>query len=368
LTSADFRRRLAVAALLAVASLALYGWAPRYRLVGDELLRNANFSAGIGGWQSGGDVTIAGGTATLRNSEASRIIDIDQRIADPAPGYYSFSAEVRPEGVVRGPHHENAARLVFAAIDAAGNAHWENPHTVVALVGTGGWRRYARVFPVPPKSSALWAIVQLYAATGTFAVRDLSVRRAEPLLAFTLASRALLGLWVGAGSWIVWPLLRAVRRDPRSALVAAVVLGIGVATQMPNPAKTALLLWVYDSGQRVEALLHAPPAVVASAGGEAGPAAVKAAEARFSWRGLDKLGHFLMHVLLGLVSFWAFRRQSRVLVLLCLVCFAGVTEIWQNFAIDRDPLLSDAAINIGGVLTGAALMLIWLRLRRSKPA
>ena len=77
-----------------------------------------------------------------------------------------------------------------------------------------------------------------------------------------------------------------------------------------------------------------------------------------------------MHVLLGTATLWAFRRQSKATVLFCLLGFAGVTEVWQNFAIDRDPLLSDALINMSGTLTGALFALAALRLLqpRVRPA
>ena len=199
-------------------------------------------------------------------------------------------------------------------------------------------------------------------------MRHLSVRRAEPLPAFLFASRALLGLWVLAGLWIGWPLFAAAGRDRRIAAVVLVGLAIGVATQMPNVGKTELLLLFRDAEERVAALLQKAPTIT-GAGGPTAQAAVneiKAAEAQFSWHGLDKIGHFLMHVLLGMATIWAFRRQSRATVLLCLLLFSGVTEVWQNFAVDRDPLLSDALINIGGALTGALLTLAALQLLKPR--
>jgi len=96
-----------------------------------------------------------------------------------------------------------------------------------------------------------------------------------------------------------------------------------------------------------------------------------AAEARVTWNGLDKFGHYMMHVLLGAVAFWAFRRQSKLLLLVCLLAFSGVTEVWQNFAVDRDPLFSDALINMAGVLTGALATLTarsLARLAHRRPA
>ncbi len=367
-------RRLAIVVVLAAASVMLYRWAPQYRLVGEELLQNPDFAAGLDFWRSSGRVDAVEGTATLRNDVQGRIVGIVQNLANPAPGYYSFAGEVRPIAVVRGATGGNAARLVLASVDPAGDAHWEIPHTVVSLVGSGDWRRYAEVFKVPPASSAIWVIAQLFSATGTLEVRHLSVHRAEPLATFQYASRILLGLWIVAGFWIAWPLLAAARRDHRIAAVMLVGLAIGIATQMPNSAKTELLVLIRGVENRIGPVLQRPPTAAESSGqtpATSAPvtltAAASAAEFRHAWHGLDKFGHYLMHVCLGMVTLWAFRLQPRAVVLLCLLCFSSVTEVWQNFAIDRDPLLSDAIINIGGALTGAVLTLVLLRLRKANP-
>jgi VanZ family protein len=195
-------------------------------------------------------------------------------------------------------------------------------------------------------------MAQLFSATGTLEVRQLSLRRAEPLPAFLWVSRSMLGLWVVAGLWVVWPLLAAAARDRRIAAVVLVGLAIGCATQMPNTEKTELLLLLRHAEARIMAELQRAPSAADATAAEDG-----LAERQVSWQGLDKLGHFLMHVGLGMATLWAFRRQSRALVLSCLLLFSAVTEVWQNFAIDRDPLLSDALINMGGALTGALLVL-----------
>jgi VanZ family protein len=354
--------RLLLVLALATVSLLLYGRMPQYRLVGPELLVNGDLNEGLDHWQAYGAVSPVDGALQIRNGDPKLIAGIDERIAAPAPGYVGFAADARAVAVTPGGRDWRAARLILASVDLSGNARWSIFHTMVQLAGTHDWQRYEQVFRVPPASSGLLVSAQLYMATGTFEVRHLSVRRAEPRSAFIWASRTLLAIWVISGLWIVWPLLRRAWQEPVIALVVLVGVAIGIATQMPHSAKTELLLLLRTVEDQAESLLHTSPTPPVAASTPAPLVAAHVAELRVSWGGLDKAGHYLMHVLLGFVAIWAFRRQSRLVVLLCLGVFAGLTEVLQNFAIERDPLLSDAMINAAGVLTGAAaaLAILWL--------
>ncbi|HYM30670.1 MAG TPA: VanZ family protein [Candidatus Cybelea sp.] len=348
--------RLIAVIVLAAASLALYGFMPAYRDTGVTVLAPGDFGA----WSHDASTSANGGALTIRNADTGRIVGAERRVKAPFARYVRLRAELRSSDVILGANAAQGGRLLLAAVDFAGHVRWDLPHVLTQLKDSRDWAAYSAVFAVPEAAPELLLAAQLHRASGTLEMRNVSVIAVTPDRAFTLLSRSLLVLWIVCGLWILFPLAVSARAEPASAGVILVGVAILIATQMPDTDKTALLQIMRDVEHAV-----ARPFGGASVGATVASAPVMH-ELALMWHGIDKLGHFLMHVLLGAVAWLAFRREHPVLVLVCLLAFAGSTEVLQNFAIGRDPLLSDAAINAAGVLAGSAMVEAWMRFRRSR--
>lgn len=350
--------RLALVGMLAAATLLLFTMVPRYGDGGPELLVNGDFAAGLKGWQAvGARVAPGTGEAGIANAAPDGYAGITQPVAAPPPGFYRLSAELRSEAVRAGWRDWQRARLLLVVLDRAGQPQWNRQHMAALFAGSHDWRRYQRVFAVPAANGGMLVAAQLSQASGRLDVRHVSLRRVQPLASFAVLWWVLLGAWLLGGLWIATPLLRAARRERRLLPVLGLGAAILAGTLMPHQDKDGLQHQISSLAApllpgRVASLVAAPSL----------PAGVTALLARDPYLPrLDKIGHYLSYAALALAVVLAYGR-AWPLVLYLLVC-AGTTEVLQNFARARDPLLSDAMINSAGVLTGVvlALAVMWLR-------
>jgi len=395
--------RLALAVLLAAATLFLYLGVGRFALTGPELLPSPPGAAAPdgseiqhGGWRIRGDVGVQGaGHVHLRNGEPSGQASLFRLLPVPAgASHLALSAEIHLRDVVGGRDLWHRARIILPSRPAGGDVtswRYDLPHTLVRRQGSADWTRVEEVFEIPPGSEVLVSL-QLLHATGSFQVRDLSLRAAVEKPWFPPLQIALVLLWLAAAAWILWPVLRPIlaalgqgrpsRQHLRVVAALAVALALVGGALLPADAKQQLRDLVPDIrfGSATSDLSRGEPPAAAEYRVEDGqhPEPVTGpsqpvlapsdsltpdflAPHRLRWLIVDKGGHVAGFALLAFLACWAaagsggLAAWDRVALISALVGLAALTEVWQVMAMDRGASRDDVAINLVGLALGAML-------------
>ncbi|MBC8239585.1 MAG: VanZ family protein [Alphaproteobacteria bacterium] len=355
--------RLLLVLALVAATLAMFTLIDRYQVRLPQILLNGDFSDGLSDWQAAGQgaqLQLDQGVLRIRAEAPGQSIGLRQTIErDPSVDRVRLSAWVRHTGISAGRYTWNAMRLLLVQKDGKGNDLWELPHVVAQERGDGPWRHVSRVFWLPPRVKAMEVTAVLSRVTGQMQVRDLTLAVLREHTAFTFARYGLVAVWLFTVPWLVWPLFRRGpgRRGRLALTVLAVIILAGALT--PHAAKNQLHRLVDEMAQSFKA----EQGQVAP--GKADPAAPTAASATSAddnglpiseiWRMGHKLGHVVLFTLLALAAALTLRRQSWWRLSLYLCVFAVAAETVQLLSLDRTSQVTDAGLNILGVISGLAL-------------
>jgi drug/metabolite transporter (DMT)-like permease len=188
----------------------------------------------------------------------------------------------------------------------------------------------------------------LIGATGTLAVKHLSLHAVRERAAFVYYQYLGIALWVIALIWLGLPWFSQPRWDGPHLAIYLMVLCIALGTLLPANLKILLeLIMVSAFGRFIPGLDHAAEPV-----------------AELDSAPVSGFGHVLFFVLLALAVRRAYPRQRRRILLFILLLFAAVTEVLQFFAVGRTPSVNDFAIDGLGVLVGIGLFEWVQKIRR----
>lgn len=319
----------------------------RYQVAGGNLVRSTWIHAGEGDTRQFPRESARAGNdgLVLENRAHDRIASLSQTIAiSPEKRLYILSCEVRARHIVAGKKDWERGRVAIFPLTAAGKPRYDVPHTLVALKGTGGWKRYEQVFFMPEGTNAVSLTMQLVNATGTLEARSCALLPAAENAVYPAWQRALISLWLVGGLWIIAPLVLTAwgKRDRMLLLTLGLVLFAGVL--MPAGLKSRLTPTFLLPEQEVAEPFQidlAPPTIAFDPG--------------LVPHKLDiyKLAHFLLFAAMGWLiaarrpypgPVW---RQACLLVL-----FALATECLQVFASRRGGSFGDVMIDILGASCG----------------
>ncbi len=330
-----------------------------YTPQGAELLRNAAFGDGLRDWRIEGSaqgVASAHGVLTIDHATALSTTLAQCWPAHALPQPLILSAEARSEAVVRGvkPWHE--ARIDLVGYDAGGQGIYRTHTRLLGLDGSRPWQSASALFRLPSEAQRICAEISLYAATGRFQVRRLSLTPGIESPLHTTGRWLLLAGWLLLALRLAGPLYRYLReyaRGPWLLLVGALLLG-GIL--MPYALRQQLEGWI------VQGLSHIglPMSVDEALGSDSVWALWPS-----HWD-LSKFSHLAGFTLLAAL-FATDRRASRWRVVSWLWLLAVTTEILQFFVPLRTPRLSDVVVDCLGIAIGVALgaSLAWLSRRRA---
>jgi hypothetical protein len=308
----------------------------RYRLPGQPVLDNADFSDGFRGWRVEGLVTLDQseiGRARLQNRDPGQAVYLRRTIELP-PGRTSLrlavdiaTADVRP-----GDEGWQTARVYLVQETADGRHDWNQPHMLASLVGTTSRQRYEAVFEIPGAIPRAMLGIELAYATGRMQIADLELSRLEELPTFRLAASLLIAGWGLLGFWAVERVYRSIRSSAVRGWLLATTGVLAAGLFMPSLLRQALI----DGLTRGFGLELANP---------------------------DAVGHGLVFGLLALLLRCGRSRDPLLLHLSSWLLLGVATEVVQLFTPDRDPELGDWLVDAIGASLGLAAAELGLRVQ-----
>jgi hypothetical protein len=325
------------ATVLALLTIAVFLYQPRYQPEGRPILANADFREGFEGWQVEGLVMLDEdelGLAILQNWDPARAVYLRRTITLP-PGRTSLrlSADIAVRRVEHGAKDWHAARVYLVQETAAGRQLWNQPTELANLIGTAERQHFSTVFEVPGTVPDVTLGIELPFAVGRMEIAnlDLSIVDERPL--FRLFATLLVCAWSLLGFWIIHHLYGAIRSFAVRAWLLATLGVAGAGVFMPALYRQALI----DALTRGFGLDLPDP---------------------------DAFGHAAVFGLLALLVRTGRPRDPLLVHLSCWLLAGAVTEVLQLFTPDRDPSAADWLADALGIALGLALAELALLVQR----
>ena len=321
-----------------------------------------------GGFDSSGGVQL--GTRAGRGSSLNYTINNPRAFQ-----FLRLSGRLRTEGIVAGDHGWNTALLQLSFTDRDGR---RDPLGVCEITGSRPWRHCERVVPVPDTAVTAQVQVLNQAASGTLWVDDLHLTPAVEKPSTFFWCMLFATLWCGVLAYCAW----TVRLGRQPFGPAIIVIGVLIIAGVIAP-ESMIEQIVHRGASTVNGLVNEDTArVIKAPGAQAARSAELATtpSVRAAVRSVllpfggvftvKKTGHFVLFVLLAFLAYSSALRRSHseppalrptaaaATVGVALLLFAGGSEVLQFLSITRGPSVIDWAIDVGGVLVGAAIALV----------
>lgn len=330
-----------------------------YRIAGDELLANGDFSRGLEAWEVSGDresVSLSDGLLTLTHLAVTSTTLAQCWQALGLPQSLLLSAEARTDGVKRGEKSWHTARIDLVGYDATGQGQYRVGTRLLNLDDNQPWTSHQALFEPRPDAQRVCLEISLYHAPGRFQVQRLSLVPGAESLYFHVGRSVLAFGWVVLVLVLGRSLYRHYRGHPLAPwlllAVGSVLFGVLMPHELRSQVEQGLLGMLGAIG------LPMPT-------GQALNVAPVWALWPEQWD-LSKLGHLLGFALLGLLL-TIDRRLTPLTTLGLLLVWALATEVLQFFVPQRTPRLSDLTVDLLGILAGMSLTVLWFSLRSCLP-
>jgi len=326
----------------------------RYRPVGEELLQNGDFSRGLQGWIVEGErkgLSFDNGTLSIdhpRNASTT-LSQCWPMVRLPQP--LLLSAESRSFAVVHGAKPWHQARIDLVGYDAQGQGLYQVRTRLLGLQGDRPWRAAQRLFRVPARAKRACVEISLYATSGRFQVRHLSLFRAVEYLPYLIGRLLLMMGWVLLAFWLAYLTLQRYRDRALGRWLVAMALLLLVGILLPHEWKQTLETGIASVLNRIGLTLPNHAGLAAESALSLWPGA---------WE-LSKYSHLLGFALLSFLLF-ADRTLPWMRHVATLFLLAAATEIGQFFVPLRTPRLSDMVVDLLGIAIGFGLrgLYTWL--------
>lgn len=336
--------------VLSLISILFFNFYERFESTGPELLKNTTFDNLMSGWrhsQSGISTSIPEKKVRLHSNDSNVPIHITQVITDLQPHrQYKFTFYTKTRDVEYGKNPWMTARVVLISYSQSDPSLRSSTHVVANLLGDNEWANNLAIFTTEPDMENLRISAQL--ATGTFWIKEMSLRMVEEIKDYQIYRKLIAALWICASLWIAASMIRLARRNNHEFAVIIFALIILFATLMPATVKENINNYFLHLPDNAETLIKLNT-----------DTAVFKIKPYLPTSDIFKIGHFFMFFILAIT---ALLQKSypvlRTTILVNLLLFALVTEIFQLFVAGRNAQLGDLLIDIAGIAAGTTLFYI----------
>jgi hypothetical protein len=327
---------IGLATLLALLTIATFGYMPRYRTDGRSVLENADFREGFQGWQIAGLVTLDEaelGHAILQNPDPDREVYLRRTIPLPqGPTSLRLSADVATSRVEHGSEPWQTARVYLVQEASDGTRLWDRPNQLVNLVGTTPRQHFEAVFDVAGAPEVTLGI-ELPFTAGRMDVANLGLSIVDERLSFRLAATFLVCAWSLLGFRVTSGLYRSIHipliRHWLLGMLAVLVVGLFMPAELRRQLIDRLAsgfgLWLPDP---------------------------------------DAFAHAIVFGLLALLVRIGRPRDPLLVHLSCWLLVGAVVEVLQLLTPDRVPEAGGWLVGAIGTALGLTLAEIGLSIQR----
>ena len=361
--------KVAAVLVLSAATVLLYAADIRFGLIAGARPVAADFTRGLGDWDTSpsGVSLRPGGIIELRAGAADAMTFARRRIADF--GRFSFlfvEAEVRAANLGGGLRRTGLARLAVESFDAQGLPLLYRFKELAVLSPDTPWQRVQAVVTVGRETAFMRVAARLSLGTGTFQIRNLTIRGAEETSPFLTLRAALIALWAALGVWLVRPFaLRALRGEKVVAFMLLAAGGIYLGVVISKPALLTIVAGITGPLAGIVAVELPPMAQPMGAPPLPEPAPTAEAERAIvtlpDWFGVEKLGHIILFAVFAFCAAAAFPGRTCAPAAGAAALVAITSEVLQVFGDARFPAALDLVWDGVGIGAGLALYYGWRR-------
>lgn len=377
---------------LCLATIAFFQMGNRYEIVEQGILKNLDFRQLGNHWigSSDGIFLTAGEVPALRlENQGRRQTMIAQVIFNPSR-YENIhvAADIKLEAIVAGKSWWRQAGIILLGLDKKGVRMTYWPSEIALLSGSINWQRYEAVIPTSATMRRLQLFIFNGATSGVMDIKNLQIDAVEEALWSRATRLGLIAFWSIIGLWILLSLSMRYHKDLLAGLsiVAFLVMIAGALTPQPLLSETSgptlekvatfvapkPASEVADTESTDETKTEKPPETAKdkkkpkqAVSPETSKSPRAAIQGAITGGGSAYTAHFVSHVVLAVLVFFAFSSKPWWRLLGYLLLAAATTEILQMFVITRSAGLNDGLANLAGVAGGLLLYFVWRSVRRS---
>lgn len=305
---------MAAVLFLCAATVLPYGADTRFGLIENGRLMPADFPPGLGNWNtSRSGVYLRHGGILELEADPHDAVTFARR---PIPDFGRFSflfveAEVRALDLEAEPQTTGRARLAVESFDSRGRPLIYRLKELATLPAGTPWQRVQAFVTVGPETAFMRLDARMMPGTGTFQMRNLTIRGAEETSLFITLWAALIVLWAALGLWLALPLAcRAMRGDKAVALLLLTAGGIYLGALIPKQDLLMIVEGVMDPLAGIVTIELPPEAQPMDASPLPEPEPTAEAETAMvilpEWFGVEKLGHIILFAALAFSAATAF--------------------------------------------------------------
>jgi hypothetical protein len=357
--SQRLRHHYLIAISLSLLSYLFFTSMEAYEVVGEQILRNPQFSDDFRGWKISGKgdlIQVNGDVAEISNQTLKRSSSISQCWAhDAFPQAVIAGIDARSEGLALGQKSWHGARVGLVGFTATGKGRYQLSSRLVRLRDNQPWERYLVGLNVSHEFERVCFVIALYGSKGLFQVKKPLLYPARVNPGYQLGRNLLLVLWSGMGLYWLVLLGHYYKRRPQWGYLIAVISVLAVGILMPNELRITLEegLFTFIPGFHMREILD-PIGVSFDISPNLFP---------LYW-GISKYSHLLGFFLLSGILFSEPKKAAWHL-LPGLFLAAVITELLQYFVPGRSPRISDIVVDGMGIVAGWWLVRLYLWRRQA---
>lgn len=334
--------KIIAALLLCLITFVLFSNNNGYEFVGDNLLKNSNFSHGLESWEIGNkpaSVIVDHQLVILQSANDEELVYIKQNLEkENTDLIVKISGLLKLEGIEEGAEKWQKAHFLLVGLDEDNNKIYQEPHFLVSLSGTQDWKDYSKVIRVKADIVRLQFGLQLAMVSGKLWAKELSVKVVEPSKWYSVYWLIAVAIWVMYFLWILKNYLMTHRMASRDKIAGVIVVIAFMGLLLPDEFSVIIINYINEI-TRFDVLLD---------------------KYQVNCYGCaDKIQHFLLFFFIALFSCLGLSSINDIYRRAILIMFlALIAEILQLLVDGRNFELLDFSFGLIGVI--GALIFVYL--------
>jgi hypothetical protein len=330
-----------------------------YVVDGEQLLDNLDFSDELSGWLVGGSrdrIQASKGIVTIHHEVRTKSNSLSQCWdREMFPDQILLRLTTATTDLVPGEKPWHQARAGLIGYLPNGKKNYRLSSGLVALYQDEPWKAYEQGFSVDDAFERVCMTIGLQGSKGVFQFKDPALYPARVPTEYSLIKSLLLAIWLFACSYWLSLLVKHYYRKTQMVYLSIMLVVITVGILMSAELKSEVTNWLSS---------YAPPFITVAIINDMGISLQFLGDLLPQRWDASKFGHLLGFFLMSATLF-SEKEKSAWLLLPGLVLLALVSEILQHYVPGREPSISDAMVDLVGIIAGWWLVRGYYKLRQT---